>query len=186
MYIAIPVFTLIGLVGWLVYLAYDIYKHRFTKRWRRAFIHSSIAYMIVVVHLTIGFLQFPAQTLMIDRVQLVPFRFVYDWYMASMHGSWFFWNSVKLTTYNFLLLIPLGVYLTSLYKLRPRRGLVLVILTTVVIELTQLVLTEFGFLYRGFNVDDLLLNSLGGWFGLWIGSLILNWRRANQYKRTAA
>ncbi|QUE85984.1 VanZ family protein [Exiguobacterium alkaliphilum] len=186
MYIAIPVFTLIGIIGWGIYFLIDLYKHRFTNLWRRAFIHSSIVYMIVVVHLTIGYLQFPAQTLMIDRVQFVPFRFVYDWYMASMHGSWFFWNSVKLTTYNFLLLIPLGVYLTSLYKLRPRRGLVLVILTTIVIELTQLVLTEFGFLYRGFNVDDLLLNSLGGWFGLWIGSVILNKTRAIEHKRKAA
>ncbi|WP_047373734.1 VanZ family protein [Exiguobacterium sp. ZOR0005] len=186
MYIAIPVFTLIGIIGWGIYFLIDLYKYRFTNLWRRAFIHSSIVYMIVVVHLTIGYLQFPAQTLMIDRVQLVPFRFVYDWYMVSMRGSWFFWNSVKLTTYNFLLLIPLGIYLTSLYKLRPRRGLVLVILTTVVIELTQLVLTKFGFIDRGFNVDDLLLNSLGGWFGLWIGSLISNRSQANPYKRKAA
>lgn len=90
MYIAVPVFTLIGIIEWGIYFLIDLYKHRLTNLWRRAFIHSSIVYMIVVVHLTIGYLQFPAQTLMIDRVQLVPFRFGYDWYMASMHGSWFF------------------------------------------------------------------------------------------------
>lgn len=85
-------------------------------------------------------------------------------------------NLFHITTIgNFLMLIPLSFYCPILFN-RSDWGLIKITLTgffvSLTIELIQLsydLLT--GYAYRGFNVDDLMMNTLGVIFGFIIFSI---------------
>ena len=102
------------------------------------------------------------------NIQLIPFFFVGD--LINQYNSsgfnWFFWNAVKLSFYNILLLLPLGVYL-SMYKVSSiKRATFIIFLVSFAIESMQVLLSYFGYIFpRSFNVDDLILNTLGGIVG---------------------
>lgn len=70
---------------------------------------------------------------------------------------------------NFLLLVPLGFlapFLWDRYK-SVRNALGLVLATTFAIEFSQLAISGIlGFTYRSFDVDDLWLNALGGFYAV--------------------
>ncbi|WP_404462680.1 VanZ family protein [Sutcliffiella horikoshii] len=75
---------------------------------------------------------------------------------------------------NILLLIPLGFYIL-LFNKKIKAGyyLILVFLLSMVIELTQLFISSrVGYVYRTFDVDDLLLNSIGAMIGYFIAKLL--------------
>ena len=40
----------------------------------------------------------------------------------NLELNWFFWNSVRLTLYNVIMLLPLGVYLKVLFNKRHKKG----------------------------------------------------------------
>jgi glycopeptide antibiotics resistance protein len=62
---------------------------------------------------------------------------------------------------NILLLLPLGLVSGCLKK-----GWLWVALVSLLIEVSQLLLSlQLGFVYRTFDVDDLWMNSLGGFLG---------------------
>ncbi|WP_376769440.1 VanZ family protein [Paenibacillus germinis] len=81
--------------------------------------------------------------------------------------DWFFWNSVKLSFYNFIMLTPLGVFLPLLFKLkRISKSILAVFLVSLIIESSQLILGYLGFIRgREFDIDDLNLNTFGGAIG---------------------
>ncbi|MGL4337347.1 MAG: VanZ family protein [Turicibacter sp.] len=69
------------------------------------------------------------------------------------------------TVGNFLMLAPLGIYLPILFK-KQKWNLFKILLVglsvSFCIEIIQLTYSQVtGYIYRGFNVDDLLLNTLG-------------------------
>ncbi|VWX38695.1 VanZ family protein [Exiguobacterium oxidotolerans] len=171
--ISFPVFTLLGLLGLLMYAGFDFRRQAFNHLVKRSIMYSFLVYSIVVVHLTIGFIYFPPQAGSIE-IQLRPFHFINDWMIAGQQGHWFFWNSVKLTAYNFLLFLPLGVYLVVLFKTRFTTGLLLLFLTSFMIETLQFVFSYVGLLFRRtFNIDDLLLNTLGGLLGMFVAYMVV-------------
>lgn len=156
-----------------MYVLIDFKRNKFRNIWRRLILYSFIFYMIIVSHLTIGNFTIPPQWSQLN-IQFIPFRFVSDWLLASNSGVWFFWNSVKLTFYNLILLFPLGVYLALLFDNRFKKGILIVFLTSLTIETLQLVLSYFGLLFRrGFNIDDLMLNTLGGAIGMGMVYLLM-------------
>ncbi|MCQ4950686.1 VanZ family protein, partial [Bittarella massiliensis (ex Durand et al. 2017)] len=72
--------------------------------------------------------------------------------------------------FNLLLLVPLGVYLRYYFKRGWTSTLLLVFFVTLCFELIQYS-ALFGIYprpYRVFDVDDLLLNTLGGMLGFWL------------------
>ncbi|WP_214851334.1 VanZ family protein [Exiguobacterium sp. s193] len=183
--ISFPVFTLLGLLGLLMYTGFDFRRQAFNHLGKRSIMYSFLVYAIVVVHLTIGFIYFPPQAGSIE-IQLRPFHFINDWMIAGQQGNWFFWNSVKLTAYNFLLFLPLGVYLVVLFKIRFTTGLLLLFLVSFVIETLQFVFSYAGLLFRRtFNVDDLLLNTLGGVLGMLIAYSVIHFMltKFNQFPK---
>lgn len=183
--ISFPVFTLLGLLGLLMYAGFDFRRQAFNHLGKRSIMYSFLVYAIVVVHLTIGFVYFPPQAGSID-IQLRPFHFINDWMLAGQQGNWFFWNSVKLTAYNFLLFLPLGVYLVFLFKIRFTTGLLFLFLTSFVIETLQFVFSYAGLLFRRtFNVDDLLLNTLGGLLGMFVAYMAVRFilTKPNQFPK---
>lgn len=117
--------------------------------------------------MTTGGITFPPQKNMNPTFQMIPFYFVGDLFnLYRSNGlDWFFWNSFKLTFLNFLLLMPLGVYLSLLFNVRSTfKVSVIVFLVSFTLETLQFTLTYFGMIMMGreFNVDDLLINTLGG------------------------
>ncbi|AOH56907.1 hypothetical protein ABE28_021390 [Peribacillus muralis] len=76
------------------------------------------------------------------------------------------------------MLFPLGVYLGILYQVkRVHKAIIIVFLTSLTIEILQPVLSYFGFIFnRSFDVDDLILNTLGGFLGflVWLGISNIN------------
>lgn len=165
--------TFLGVIGLAIYIVIDIVRNKLRNIIRRGIMYSLIFYLIVVAHLTVGDIQFPPHIGPII-IQLVPFKFISDWFLVGRIGDWFFWNSVKLSFFNLIMLFPLGVYLGLLYKINKfKKAIKFVFFTSVAIETLQLILTSLGFLFRrGFNIDDLILNTLGGVIGFLIFRLV--------------
>jgi glycopeptide antibiotics resistance protein len=165
---------LFGVIGLAIYIIVDIIQNRLRNILRRGIMYSFIFYLIVVGHLTIGDIQFPPHIGPVI-IQLIPFKFITDWFLVGQAGDWFFWNSVKLSFFNLIMLFPLGVYLGLLFNINKlTRSIKYVFLVSLSIETLQLILTSIGFLFRrGFNVDDLILNTLGGVIGFIIIKLVM-------------
>lgn len=69
---------------------------------------------------------------------------------------------------NSLLLLPLGLLLPALSRSAReiRRGLLWILAAALTIEATQfLISTAIGFTYRSADIDDMILNTLGGFAG---------------------
>ncbi|MDV2682756.1 VanZ family protein [Alkalihalophilus lindianensis] len=146
----------------------------------KMFIHLSfLIYALNVLQQVIGHLHIPplpeSYWSWEWNVQLIPFYFVGDlisqYHYSQYHSgnSWFFWNAVKLSFYNMLLLLPLGVYL-SIYKVNSlKRATAIIFLVSFLLEIVQLVLSYSGVIFaRTFNVDDLILNTVGGVLGYFV------------------
>ncbi|UMZ72839.1 VanZ like family protein [Natranaerofaba carboxydovora] len=110
--------------------------------------------------------------------QIVPFNFILDWIYAYNRSGydWFFWNSIRLSLYNLIMLLPLGVYLPVLLNVKSIKKISLYIaLTSLTIEIYQIILSYFGVvLARTANVDDIILNTIGGIIGYCIYRIALS------------
>lgn len=132
---------------------------------------SFLVYLLNVLQRVIGHIQFPPMTESYwsweRNIQLVPFYFIADLitHYKSSGFDWFFWNAAKLSFYNVLLLLPMGVYL-SIYKVNSiKRAAAIIFAISIGIELLQVLLSYCGIAFRTFNVDDLILNTVGGVLG---------------------
>jgi len=96
-----------------------------------------------------------------DRVNLEPFKTI------DIYQTW-----GKQILGNFVMLLPLGIYLPLIYR-RLRKAynffvvLLICFLVSVAIELLQLATS-----YRSTDIDDVILNTLGGGAGFLIYQLI--------------
>lgn len=165
-------FTFLSII--VLAIVFDFVKNKTKHLMRRFIFYSFIFYLLQVIRLTTGYITWPpfSNHAMI-QLQLIPFYFITDWYsLYQQSGSdWFFWNSIKLTVYNLIMLAPLGVYLSLLFNIRSiKKAALIIFLTSLTIETYQLIFSTIGLIFpRTFNVDDLILNTLGGCigFGLW-------------------
>lgn len=75
---------------------------------------------------------------------------------------------------NFLLLLPLGLYIALMFRNISVKWLALTLtLTSVFIEMTQLLIgVAIDCQYRVVDIDDIILNILGGLVGVVIGRLV--------------
>jgi glycopeptide antibiotics resistance protein len=83
-------------------------------------------------------------------------------------------------------LFPFGVYLSVLFNLgTAKQAAAVLFLVTLFIETGQLVLSYLGLIFpRSFDVDDLILNTLGGVIGFKISELLFkNISLLNRIKR---
>lgn len=91
-------------------------------------------------------------------------------YLAALKHTTFFQPVL-----NFLLTVPFGMYMAYYFRLKFRHTLVLSFLLSLFFEITQLsgLYGIYSKPYRLFDVDDLMLNTLGGAFGYLLGSKLL-------------
>ena len=109
------------------------------------------------------------------KTQLIPFSFAADivkntHIVLSQPKSWltFLNNRAVLTNlFNVLMTRPFGMYLRYYFRCSRRKTVLLSFLLSLFFELTQL--TGLYFIYPGsyrlFDVDDLIMNTLGGLAG---------------------
>ena len=162
----------IGIVIIVLYFIIELLIYRKKQLLRRLIFLSFLIYTVNVLQQITGGIHIPPfqsnHWSWEWNIQLVPFYFLGDLISHYNHSgfSWFFWNAVKLSFYNILLLLPLGVYL-SIYKIKNvKRAATIIFAVSFGIETLQIVLTYYGITYsRSFNVDDLILNTLGGVLG---------------------
>lgn len=109
------------------------------------------------------------------RTQLIPFCFVMDFlkystldisniqtYFVAMKESYFY-----VPLFNIILTMPFGMFLRYYFKCNMKKTILYSFLLSLFFELTQL--TGLYFIYprgyRLFDIDDLLLNTFGGFLG---------------------
>ncbi|MCE7005947.1 VanZ family protein [Kibdelosporangium philippinense] len=115
-----------------------------------------------------------------QTIQLIPFQWVLDTVGGDL-------NAVKQVFLNVLLFVPLGIFARVLWKRTARQAVVLGFVASLTIEVTQLS-GNFGtapFVYRIFDVDDLITNTFGAMLGYLLVSAVLNIRVPDRMRVTS-
>lgn len=119
----------------------------------------------------------PGTRRLAQTVQLHPFQWIADIHTELLKhgGAWFLTQTFQQACLNVLLFVPLGVFARILWR-RGLTGTALIGFTaSLLIEFTQLT-ANFGtapFVYRIFDVDDLMNNAFGAVVGWVFGALLL-------------
>ena len=182
---AILIFPLIAFLFTLPFILQQYHKYGSIHKFRTLIIYSFILYMITIYFLVI--LPLPAidSVTKPDRLMnLIPFSFVNDFinkssfiindpntYLKTLTSSSFY-----VVAFNILMTIPFGMYLRYYFKCSLKKVFFFSFCLSLFFELTQLTGLYFiyPYPYRLFDVDDLILNTLGGVLGYFIMGLVGN------------
>ncbi len=183
------VFFIIAFIGTIPWTIYQYRKYGYFSFWRNVIIFSFIYYCLTAFFLVS--LPLPKNRNNIlefkDHIytQLKPFNMVTNFKQISgfipsnirtypiLFKSFTFLE----VAFNVALLFPLGVYLRFFFKKVNKWYLALIITFSVTLffEVSQLT-ALFGYYtypYRLFDVDDLLMNTLGGMLGFFLAPILL-------------
>jgi len=178
-------FPLIAFLLALPYMIYQYHKYGSIPWLRTLVIYSFYLYLLVIYYLAI--LPLPnieeVRLLTTPYYQLQPFYFITDILKEmnpSLQGTAFLMDIIKnpefyTTFFNILMFIPFGIYMRYYFKLSLKKTLLFSFLLSLFIEFTQL--SGLYFLYprpyRLFDVDDLIINTLGGIVGYTIAPIFI-------------
>ncbi|MDR2493545.1 MAG: VanZ family protein [Coriobacteriales bacterium] len=174
-------FALIALLFTIPFVFVQYIRYGSVSKWRAVVLFSFCYYLLAAFYLVILPLPDPAQTSgwVSPTMQLMPFRFVsdiaaestlvisdYHSYLPALTQS-----VIVEPLFNILLTVPFGVYLQYYFRRSFLVTLLLTVALTLFFELTQLsgLYGIYPRPYRLFDVDDLLLNTLGGVLG-WLAA----------------
>lgn len=170
-------FLLIAFLISIPFILLQYHKYGSISVLKSLIIYSFVLYLICAYFLVI--LPLPpieeVQNLTTKTTQLIPFSFVIDFiketsfnikipstYVKALSESCFY-----VPIYNIFLTLPFGMYLRYYFKCNLKQTCLYTFLLSLFFELTQL--TGLYFIYprgyRLFDVDDLMLNTLGGLLG---------------------
>lgn len=125
-------------------------------------LHKEIFMLLFLIYILCMFqvVTFEDQSLYIAGNNLIPFKEI----MRYKLGSHLFFKNV---IGNIVLFIPYGIFVSLYTKLdKPFHAFCLVLFASVTVEITQLAIG------RVFDIDDIILNSIGGLIGYWIYRVI--------------
>lgn len=175
-------FPIIALLLTIPYMIYSYRRYGSVSIWRSAVLFSFLFYLLCAYFLVILPLPDPKSVASSTEpyAQLVPFTFVRRFLAhtsLSLEDPGTYIGALKQSVlfqplFNVFLMVPFGVYLSYYFKQRVGRTVLFTFLLSLFFELTQLT-GLYGIYprpYRLFDVDDLMLNTLGGYLGYWIGS----------------
>lgn len=182
--VAIIVFPVIAFILTLPFLVYEYRKFGSIHIIKSVVFFSFILYIITAYFMVILPLPKIEDVLKYkgNIAQLHPFRFINDitvttnFKINDLNSLLRFLNKSTVYTviFNFLLALPFGVYLRYLFDRKWYQSIILSFLLSLFFELTQLT-GLYGIYprpYRLFDVDDLIINTLGGFFGFLITPLL--------------
>ena len=157
------------------------HKYGSINKLRVLIVYSFILYIICVYFLAIFPLPDRDSIDMNSPVcQLIPFTFIFDiiYNLNEAHDIWQVLASPSVYTvlFNILMFIPFGMYLRYYFKKDLKDVILFGFMLSLFLEVTQL--TGLYFIYphpyRLFDVDDLIINTLGTIFGYFIMGLFVN------------
>lgn len=124
----------------------------------RFILHKFLLYFVFVLYLVILFAILFRTSHSSRTIRLVPFATIIDFLLRGK-GSLSFTMSNLLG--NIILFVPLGIYLDLFHHgKRGNRSVFLVFLTSLLVEIIQ-----FTFKIGVGDIDDIILNTLGGYIG---------------------
>ena len=179
---AIFIFPIIALLITLPYILYNYHKYGSISFMRTIIVYSFILYLINIFFLVI--LPLPkieyVMTLKTPKYQLIPFQFIND-INSTIHIDNFasfielFKNRAFLQVlFNIAMTIPFGIYLRYYFNAPLIKSVVITFCLSLFFEITQLT-GLYGIYprsYRLFDIDDLMLNTFGGYIGFILEPLI--------------
>lgn len=182
--IALLTFPLIALLITFPYLLVQYRKYGSVPLLRSSIVYTFVLYLLTAYFLVI--LPLPSKesvVLMASRTpQLIPFQGLVDMFQNTHLiwndlGSYFaFFKSPAVYTvlFNLCLTLPFGVYLRYYFKKKWYQVLFMTMGLSLFFELTQLtgLYGIYAKAYRLFDVDDLIVNTLGGMLGYLLTPLL--------------
>lgn len=183
--VAIMFFPVLAFLFTIPYMLIQYHKYGSIHPYKTLIVYSFILYLLAAYLLVI--LPLPEVTevakLTTPRTQLIPFSFVMDFirdsgfsitnlstYLPAIKTSSFY-----VPAYNIALCMPFWIYLHYYFKCNLKKTLLITFLLSLFFELTQL--TGLYFIYprgyRLFDIDDLMINTLGGLIGYFIAFIFM-------------
>lgn len=176
-------FPIIAFIFTLPFLIYQYRKYGSIPFLRSAIFYSFILYLLCTYFLVI--LPLPSieevKNLTTPTTQLIPFDFVNDllnisfnWRETSSYLNIIQSPAFYIAAFNILLTIPFGIYLRYYFECKWYKAFTFGFLLSLFFELTQLsgLYGIYPRPYRLFDVDDLILNTLGTMIGFLITPLV--------------
>lgn len=164
------------------YMLIQYRKYGSVSKFRSLILFSFFLYMLCAYYLVILPLPDP-KTLgpiinIMNHMQLIPFKFIYDFithtslhitnistYLPALKENVFY-----VQIFNIMITIPFGVYMAYYFKKDLKHIVLYTFLLSLFFEITQL--TGLYWLYpspyRLFDIDDLILNTMGGVIGYFV------------------
>ncbi|HEY4599756.1 MAG TPA: VanZ family protein [Cerasibacillus sp.] len=186
---SLAVFLLLSSALATPWIIYQYRKHGYFNFWRSFVLVSFLFYLMTAYFLVV--LPIPdvrnncADMANTVYSQLKPFQFIHDieretgiiWSSLASYHVLLRAPSVYQVVFNILLLLPLGVYLRYYFVKKSKWFYAVMIgfLVSLFFEITQRT-ALFGYFecpYRLFDVDDLIMNTLGATIGFFIAPMIL-------------
>ena len=174
---AIITFPFIAFILTIPFLIYQYRKYGAIPILKSIIFYSFILYLITAYYLVM--LPLPSieyvKNLKTSYTQLVPFQFIKDITATVSFNvnniedfiKLFSHSTIYVVVFNFLLTLPLGVYLKYYFNKKWYQTIIFSFMLSLFFELTQLsgLYGIYPRPYRLFDVDDLIVNTLGGLFG---------------------
>lgn len=181
---AIITFPFIAFILTIPFLIYQYRKYGAIPILKSIIFYSFILYLITAYYMVI--LPLPSieyvKKLNTPYTQLVPFQFIKDITATVSFDvtnfkdiiNIFSHSTVYVVVFNFILTLPFGVYLKYYFNKKWYQTIIYSFLFSLFFELTQLsgLYGIYPRPYRLFDVDDLIINTLGGFFGHLITPLL--------------
>ena len=186
-YVAMIVFSIISVmifIPWLIYI-YRKYGYFPFSTTIIVFIHLYFMAAFFLTLLPMPESRHNCTNWSGNGISLVPLQFVddilresrVDWSRPATYAYLLKERAFLQAFLNLLLLMPLGVYLRYYFGARRAwwKALLIIGAVTLFYEVTQLtgIYGIYDCPYRVFDVDDLMLNSVGGLIGFFIAPIIL-------------
>jgi len=180
-------FPVLACLFTLPFILIQYHKYGAIHKGRSFLIYSFILYLLVVYFLVILPLPTREEVLQLTtpRARFIPFAFVFDFlnetsliigdpttYLKALTEP-----CVYIVIFNILMTVPFGMYLRYYFKKDFKQTLLLSFFLSLFFELTQLSGLYFIYPrgYRLFDIDDLMLNTLGGIIGYWAVGFFLKY-----------
>ena len=182
---AVIIFPIIAFLFTIPFILHQYHKYGSINKFRVLIIYSFILYLITMYFLVI--LPLPSREEVANMtsrtIQLIPFSFIGDIAREtnfnildpSTYISTLSHPSVYTMLFNVVMTIPFGMYLRYYFKNNLKKTILFSFLFSLFLELTQL--TGLYFIYphpyRLFDVDDLIINTLGGIIGYFVMGIFM-------------
>ena len=177
---AFLIFPFLAFLITLPYLLLQYHKYGSVPLIRSSIVYTFILYLLTAYFLVILPLPSKEEVLMMPTKipQLIPFDFIGDFVevFKETSGVLSFLKSpiVYTTLFNIAITIPFGIYLRYYFKKKWYTTIIYTFLLSLYFEITQLtgLYGLYPKAYRLFDVDDLIINTLGGLIGYLITPIV--------------